>query len=152
MISMVPTTSSFCPIVLSPDHLSCNQVNLKINNCLTSIASIGLLRQFGISHQVIVFVFYGKWGHKWIHMDSDQINIFLVCHNFKTCWIHGFLQFERNVFVLQFFLMYSYSAAPPPKKSIRIHGDIEISQSLQRRSTNLPWYTAQVGICTLVVV
>ncbi len=23
-------------------------------------------------------------GHKWNHMDSDQINVFSACHNFKT--------------------------------------------------------------------
>ncbi len=23
-------------------------------------------------------------GHKWIHLDSEQINVFSACHNFKT--------------------------------------------------------------------
>ncbi len=44
-------------------------------------------------------------------MDSDQINVFSACHNFKTNGneIIGFtdsFNFEKNVFVFQFFLMY----------------------------------------------
>ncbi len=53
-------------------------------------------------------------GHKWIHMDSDQINIFTACHNLKNLYSSFF-----NVFVFR----------GPKMKSIGIRRDIDISQN-----------------------
>ncbi len=64
----------------------------KINNIVRMVTVfMPLWAEVHISPGVIVFVFYGKkmkciriLGHKWIHRDSDQINVFSACHNFKT--------------------------------------------------------------------
>ena len=74
-----------------------------------------------ISHQVIVFILYGKkWNVFvfWIHMDSDQINISMS----QFQGIQRTFNFKKKC-IFQFFDVFVFGG---PK--IKSSGDIDISQ------------------------
>ncbi len=107
----------FCAVRFSYSHFLGVFYSRTSVTAMTSPSIYSQWAEVHISHQVIVFVFYGK---KWNVFICFVIALF-------SCIFQWFLQFWKYCIRIPFFLMYSLGGTKI--KSIRIRRDIDTSQS-----------------------